>query len=361
MEKISDITILFQILKGGADQLFVVDSSHTGPLIRLAERHKVVYPLLQFAQQHAGIFTSEQIAHLDNRCRQAALRSLTQLQELKRIAGVLKDSRIGYACIKGPQLSRMIYGREAIKESVDLDIMLVNSGDLMRVHELLSGMGYNRSNLNDYPGRISRKWFLIAKREVGYYNREKRCAIDLHIRPGANTYLTEKYFKGFLTSLVPYDLDGTPLPVLPNEAYFVYLCYHGALHQFSRLAWLIDIRAFLAVKKPTLDFRQVMTLARKIRAERSVLLALMLLNRYFGVDYVETHFNASLGSNRMKYLVSSCVHIAERDAGYGLTLRGRAGKVIYIMLLIKGMAGRIDWVYGILMRQVIKFLAKPQS
>jgi len=32
-------------------------------------------------------FTPEQLAQLDNRCRQAALRSLNQLYELKRIAG----------------------------------------------------------------------------------------------------------------------------------------------------------------------------------------------------------------------------------------------------------------------------------
>jgi hypothetical protein len=235
------------------------------------------------------------------------------------------------------------------------------------VHEMLAGLGYNRSNMNDYPRGLRRKMFLIAKREVHYFSRETRCAIDLHIRPGANTYLTEKYFKGFLSDLVTYDLDGTPLPVLPDEAYFVYLCYHGALHQFARLAWLMDIRAFLAVKMKTLDFQKIMTIARKIRAERSVLLAMMLLKRYFGEDYVETHgnaslhFNASLCNNRMKYLVSSCMHMAERDAGYGLTLMGRTEKVVYIMILIKGMAGRIDWLYGILVRQVIKFLARPQS
>jgi hypothetical protein len=255
----------------------------------------------------------------------------------------------------------MVYGRQALKESLDLDIMLVKGDELAKVHDMLAGLGYNRSNMNDYPRGLPRKMFLIAKREVHYFNREIRCAIDLHIRPGANTYLTEKYFKGFLSDLVTYDIDGTPLPVLPDETYFVYLCYHGALHQFARLAWLMDIRAFLAVKMQTLDFQKIMVIARKIRVERSVVLTMMLLKRYFGLDFVETHFIASLQSIRMKYLANSCVEMAGRDAGYGMTIRGRAGKVFYIMMLIKGFTGKVDWLYGILVRQVIKFLAKPQN
>jgi len=57
--------------------------------LKLAERHKVVYALLLFARQHPGLFTKDEIAQLDNYCRQAAIRSLSQLNELKRIAEAL--------------------------------------------------------------------------------------------------------------------------------------------------------------------------------------------------------------------------------------------------------------------------------
>jgi len=110
---------------------------------------------------------------------------------------------VTFATIKGPQLSRKLYGRQALKESVDLDILLTNSDDLLRVHEIFKRSGYAHSNLNDYQGRLRRRLFLIAKREVHYFDRETRCNIDLHIRPGANTYLTEKYFNGFLSDLKP--------------------------------------------------------------------------------------------------------------------------------------------------------------
>lgn len=361
MDKNPEISILMQLLKGEAFQQGVLNPVHAAGLIKLAGRHKTLYQLLVFARQHAELFSAEQLVALENRCRQSALQSLVQLNELKRIAGRLNDCGIGYVCIKGPQLARRIYGREALKESVDIDIMLVNATDLQKVHDLLATLGYNRSNLNRYAGRLSRKRFLIAKREVQYFNRDNRCAIDLHIRPGANTYLTEKNFRDLLTNLVNENLEGTPVKVLPDEAYFVYLCYHGSLHQFSRLAWLLDIRAFLQVTGDGLNWHTVYSEALKLKVERNVLLALWLMKEYFGDVHAGRYMQvvaerhktkANSMSPRMRYLVKVCKNMLYREAGYGISIRGRIVKVVYIMLLIKGWAGRVDWVYGIVMRKL---------
>jgi hypothetical protein len=354
-----EIEVLLRIMKGDANLQISLAVCHIPRLIELAERHKVVYQLLLFARQHKTYFSPEQIAQLENLCRQGAQRSLTQLHQLKKIACTLNENGIGYVCIKGPQLSRMIYGREALKESLDIDILLAHEKDLMRVHELLSGMGYTQSNLNQYNSKIARKIFLIAKREVSYFNRETRCAIDLHIRPGANTYLTARYFKEFLSDLKTDDLEGTPVPVLPDEAYFAYLCYHGALHQFSRIAWLIDIRAFLLIKRNDFDYPKLMAIGRSLHAERSIILAMLLLQHYFG-DEIPGHILTGINySKRFRYLVSTCRNYLGRDPNFRMTLLGKIEKVVYIMLLIQGVEGKIDWLYGIFMRQVIKFLAKP--
>lgn len=349
-----EIELLLQIVKGSALPE-ITESSFSAPrLIQLAERHKVVYQLLLFAQQHETLFTGEQIEKLNSRCRNMALHSLTQLHELKRIAAVFNEKGMGYLCIKGPQLSRMIYGREALKESVDLDIMLLHQEDLTEAHTILSGLGYTRSNLNRYKGKTIRKIFLIAKREVQYFNRESRCAIDLHIRPGANTYLTAKYFKDFFSDLQKIDLEGTVVPVLSDEVYFVYLCYHGALHQFSRLAWLLDIRAFLALKRDTLDYEKLLAVARSLRTERSVFLAMMLLQLYFKDEMPNALACRIRKNKRMHYLVRICAKMLSCEPGYPGSFRGRAGKIMYIMMLVKGIDGKIDWFYGIFMRFVVK-------
>jgi hypothetical protein len=149
---------------------------------------------------------------------------------------------------------------------------------------------------------------------------------------------------------VKYDLEGTPIPVLSDEKYLAYLCYHGALHMFSRLGWLMDIRRMLFVTRNELNMNQVLNWAHEINAKTSVLLAVALLNEYFG-DEIPPNFEKEIVRNsRFEFLVRSCRKILSKEAGYGITLKGRTGKLIYMMALIKGMAGRIDLLYGIFVR-----------
>jgi len=349
-----EIRILLHLLKGSSGNHVSFAGVNVDRLFRLADMHKVNYPLLLFARQHTGIFTKEQVESLGNRCRQNAQRSLIQLHELTRIVKGLNEKGIGHVCVKGPQLARMIYGREALKESVDLDIMLANTMDLQAVHGIITGLGYTRSNLDNYRTGWKRRIFLMAQREVHYFNREVQCAIDLHIRPGANTYLTAGRFRRIMSQVDQVDLEGTVIPVLPDEVYLAYLCYHGSLHQFSRLAWLMDIRAFLSIKQPVLDFVKLMDLAKDLQIERSVFLAMHLLQQYFGDEMPRVIAEQLPYNARYRYLIRVCANMTGRDPGYWMTFRGRTEKVLYIMVLMKGMAARIDWLFGIFMRFVVK-------
>ena len=117
-----EVKILLKILKGRGDQELSDDPFDAEKLIRLAEMHRVTYQLYVFAQGHPGILNDSQVEMLSDRCRKNALRSLNQLQELIRITGDFQEAGIPVVVLKGPQLARMVHGREALKESVDLDI-----------------------------------------------------------------------------------------------------------------------------------------------------------------------------------------------------------------------------------------------
>jgi hypothetical protein len=357
MSKSDKIDILLRILKGD-------DLSDCAPgewdavaLTQLAILHKQAYRLLQFARQNTGLFPGELIMQIENHCRKSAFRSLSQLNELKQIAGRFNELGIPYVIVKGPQLSRMLYGREAMKESVDLDIMLVNGiNDLMQVHELLGQLGYSKSNLNNYKRKLSRWFFVKAKREVNYHHPLVDCTIDLHVKPGTNTFITDKYFKHFFSDLVSDDLEGTPVNVLPDETYFIYLCYHGALHQFMRLDWLMDIRTFLALKKDTMDFTKMRRIAHTMRAENHVYLVLIMLRKYFG-DAAPVAVEGNIPTNRrMRFLANVCSNMLYGEALYWKTFRGRLEKIAFVMLLTRGFAAKVDWLLGILLRTSLRFI-----
>lgn len=349
-----EVKILLKILKGGDDQRGTGDQFDADRLIRLAEMHRVTYPLYVFAQGHPGLLDKSRVDALADRCRNNALRSLNQLHELIRIAGDFQQAGIPVVVLKGPQLARMVHGREALKESVDLDILLVQGTDLGKAHLLLKEAGYTQSNLNIHRGKLSRKIFLIAKREVHYFNPRNKTHIDLHARAGANTYLTDNLFRHIFDELETFDLDGQPVTIFAREQYLVYLCYHGALHQFSRLGWLMDIRSYVKEYNDLLDYGKVITLARQIKSETCLYLAFSLLKKYFDDDIPVVLKKMIPENPRFNYLVDSCRDMLWREPGYGLTLRGRANKLSYMMRLINNLPGRADLLYGITMR----FLSK---
>lgn len=339
-----------KILKGRENHLLTDEPFNADRLLLLAERHCVNYQLFVFAQAHPGILKSSQVEILAVRCRKNAFRSLNQLHELIRIAGELRKSGIPAVVVKGPQLARMIYGREALKESLDLDILLVQGTDLQKAHTLLTVAGYTQSNLNEHKGKLSRKFFLIAKREVHYFNPRTRSHIDLHVRAGANTYLTEKLFSHIFDELDTFDMDGQPVTIFSREQYLVYLCYHGALHQFSRLGWLMDIRAFLKTFRDVLDYEKTIMLSRNIKSETGLFLTFSLLEKYFG-DEVPALIKESMpGNKRFSFLVTSCTKMVSQEPGAGLNLKGRASRIFYLMRLISNWPGRIDLLYGVFMR-----------
>jgi hypothetical protein len=351
-----ELNILLKIVKGKDEQTGFIDQYDVNRLIRLAEMHRVTYQLFVFAQGHPGILESSQVEMLAGRCRQNALHSLGQLQELIRLTGSFQQAGIPVVVLKGPQLARMVYGREALKESLDLDILLVQGADLEKAHVLLAGAGYTQSNLNAHRGKLSRKIFLIAKREVHYFNPSNKMHIDLHVRAGANTYLTDGLFHDVFRELEVFDLDGHPVTIFAREQYLVYLCYHGALHQFSRLGWLMDIRAFVIAHQDVLDYEKAISLASGAKSETCLFLAFSLLEKYFDDEVPAVLRQAMPGNKRFHFLVDSCFMMLSRDPGYGLTLAGRTNKLSYMMRLINHLPGRLDLIYGISMRFVSKFI-----
>jgi hypothetical protein len=324
----------------------------TDKLVTLAQMHRVSYEVWRYAQHNPGFLTKRQLEKLDAHCRSNALKALDQLLELTRVSRAFHEDGIAYATVKGQQLSRMLYGRHAQKESVDLDLLLARAADLRKAHALLTTMGYSQSSLNRYKGRFARKVYLIGKREVDYFNPSNQSRIDLHLRPGANTYLTAYHFRNFFMELETTVIDGYPIFIPPPEQYFVYLCYHGALHQFMRLGWLVDIRAFLAVKGKTLDYHKVWKQAENMNATRHLQLALVLLRDWFG-DTLPTQLQPRFEDGfRLRLLSRICRGQLARKSGYSLTLPGRSGKFVYMMILLHGLTARMDWMYGIFVRQV---------
>ncbi|MBN2669125.1 MAG: nucleotidyltransferase family protein [Bacteroidales bacterium] len=216
-------------------------------------------------------------------------RMLKRMQTLKHIAKVFEENKIEYISLKGPVLSSMLYGRWDARGSRDIDV-LIKRDRLKEALSLLKNLGFVQQHpINDLR--------LYMDKEVKLYHPKINLLLELHVRlfnnPAVWPNVDEEFEQRFL-----YDDGYQKWPVLPTDRYYVYLIAHAALHNFSRLIWLIDIlkmRSSMCIE----DYESAKQLAKSFGLFK-------WFDKVDGFDrnnwqsiYESTHFN---GFKRIKYL-----------------------------------------------------------
>lgn len=338
-------------LAGGMPFQEKSSDAFSADLIKLARYHKLTYFLIQLSRQDFQFFTEEQNEVLNRISDRISSRALMQLQELITISNLFRNAGISFVVLKGPQLSRMLYGKQALKESVDLDIMLTDKKYFAEAEKILAAAGYKQQDEQRLKTRILKNLYVEAKRQFVFLHQPKNIAVDLHLKLSPNSYLNSRKFKGFFDNIVSFDLEGCPVPILPPEKYLVFLCHHAALHQFSRLGWINDIRKFMSEVKP--DISETHRIARNTGTERSLITAILLINKIFGDNMPEMHceFGELRATGR---LAIDTVFLLKKDTGFLISFRGRIFRLRYLLRLNRGLRGKIDVFTGLFLRTLLK-------
>jgi hypothetical protein len=239
---------------------------------RLVQRgwdHAVI-PMLQAVLDVEGVPRDAREA-LRSAMRHSVRRSLTLSAELARLGGLFAQLEIPAIALKGPALSRYLYGDPASRSSADLDF-LVKPEHLARIHDALRARDYRLLQAVpwDKHGALMRS----RESQLPFMN-ESELVVDIHWR------MFKSYFANALDTMDPWTalrsetVAGRSIQTLAPEANLLYLCSHAAKHEFSRLGWLCDIARFLAVT-PDLDWPGAIGHAHRAGALRQLLLSVRL-------------------------------------------------------------------------------------
>jgi hypothetical protein len=347
--------------KGATGRNELVVSNHDvhefRKLVLLSDRHATDYYLFLYFQKYSHLILPDQLSCLRDKITRQAIRSLGQLGELISICQHFNNRGLKYTIIKGPHLARMLYGNSAVKVSVDLDILMVNPENLFDFHSVFINAGYSCYEQKLLTGSWKQKLYISAKREVHYFKRKSGCTIDLHVKPLANTIITQHWCRNFFSDLQYLPFEGITIPVMPPEKYFVYLCHHGASHQFSRLGWLLDIRNFYNRQIEILRIDIILSVAAYLNTQRSVYLTFYLLEGMFN-DPMPEKIKKAMGptGRTIEWLAMNCLKSISYEKGDNLTLRARFGRIVYLMKLTKDLAGKVDVVLSVFLRHLMQIL-----
>ncbi|MCI0622338.1 MAG: nucleotidyltransferase family protein, partial [Acidobacteria bacterium] len=203
--------------------------------------------------------------------RQNLQRNLKLTAELLRLLHLLNENDICALAFKGPVLTASLYGNLALRQFVDLDL-LMRRADVLRAKALLQAEGY------ESPLRLSERQeraYLGSQCEHHLYAPGGLFQVELHWQILARFHGFSFDTEGWWQRRRHVNLHEIEVPTLSPEDELLALCVHGQKHCWSRLIWISDLAQLLAAHSD-LAWDQITHGARELSAERVLRLGLHL-------------------------------------------------------------------------------------
>lgn len=243
--------------------------------IQLAHDHGVL-PLVShilYRCQPRGLPSHIQ-SLLQEKTQERICRNLHLSKELVLIVQVLQANQIPCLPFKGPSLARLAYGNLALRQFLDLDI-LVPRELIPKAREILAAEGYTPRQ--DFLPEQERK-FLDTQIGYDFLSLAKGVSIELHWNLVNRCLTFPVQTEDMWSDPLEINLLGTRVHTLNLNLLLLYLCVHANKHHWEQLKWICDIAELLR-HHPQLDWDQIQHQAAKLRSLRILYLGLALADQ----------------------------------------------------------------------------------
>lgn len=206
----------------------------------LLDRHGVV-ALAGQALWKAGVaIPTGQDAILRKSVGQQVQHSLRMAREAARLAQAFAETGISCRFFKGPTLAQLAYSDFGLKRSADIDVLIPPAG-LQQALDLLDKAGYVAAMARELDRPSFARYLRLAK-EVAFVD-SRGTVLEVHLRVSENNEMLRHIGVDCEPQFVA--IGSVSVPTFSDRILYPYLCYHGAVHGWSRLKWLVDLNAFL--------------------------------------------------------------------------------------------------------------------
>ena len=313
-------------LSGGTED--GLQPSLAQPLDWAQVEHKSDYhsvtPLVAYALKRYGgsLVPGEVRERFHQRFLQNARSNLVRLQEWLRIVQALQAAEIRAISLKGPALALLAYGDVALREFVDLDL-LVRPEDVLKARELLIREGYRL--LSVLPGDSDAVLRRSANRQLDFVHNGQGTLqgtlIDLHWGALHEMFSFQLPSDQLFATAQIQNYVGISFLTLSPEYMLLYLCAHGTKHCWLNLRWLCDVACHVH-KAQGLDWELCIRLAEAANCDLVLKHSLLLVHQVLGLQlpplinvYCEDAKARELTDRAMSFLFRR-----DADLGYGEAL-----------------------------------------
>ena len=194
--------------------------------------------------------------------------------KLVEIINLFQSNDIAIVPFKGPILAIRAYGNLALRQFIDLDI-LIPILHLEKAVKLLTEAGY-------IPLNLQRLDNLKRKKDVGFISEDERVRVEMHWKLSGRHFSMPLEMNQLWHQLETVKLAGMDVSAFSFNTLLIYLCLHGARHSWERFGWICDINELVRAESDV-DWRQVFNEAKRLGCESVLGLGLYLAYDFFGL------------------------------------------------------------------------------
>jgi len=266
-------TILVGELQGDRMRNLLRHDMNWNTIRHFAIYHHMVPLLYDRLKNLSGEYVPGEALHeLMRLYRAIAVQNLRKADHLLHVMSLLSRHGIESLALKGPSLAVQLYGDLSLRQFNDLDI-LIHEKDFFRTCELLTIEGYRQA----LPVNPDKKKRLVRSGNDLHFIRQGY-SVELHWGVANKMFVSPLGHEEFWQRLEKIYFLDTAVLALPPETLLLFLCHHGANHQWCRLKWIADIVQLIKIY-PDLDYFALRDRARSIGFLRSLDLGIMLAER----------------------------------------------------------------------------------
>ncbi|MBA3341064.1 MAG: nucleotidyltransferase family protein [Gemmatimonadaceae bacterium] len=237
------------------------------------ELEPVVFSNLR-SQYHEAI-PKHVISRVIDRGRESRAFALSRTLIMVELVKRFEDAGIAVIVLKGPAVAIAAYGDPSLRTFGDMDLLL-KKGDMVAGRELLLSSGYAR----DYDAVVED--CLIRDQHALEFSGP-RAKVELHWTLLSRHLRLDFNVDELWGSARRIQGAGAEMRVLAPHHSFLFLCAHGAKHEWLRPRWMCDV-AQLSVRLSHEEAKQVMQLADSTHSRRILALGLRVARDVLGAD-----------------------------------------------------------------------------
>ena len=202
---------------------------------------------------------------------QNQVRNLYILAVLSSLVSLLKNNEIDTIPFKGLITAHGIYGDIGLRSFSDIDL-LVKKKDISKAWGVLCSNGFNPELDLDYQ---QLQKYIKTEDNILFINKKNQIAVELHWEM-TGIYLPHPLcYESVQYRIHEITIHGKEFNNLSREDQLVYLCIHGAKHEWENIEQISSV-AELIKTNSDLDWHLIENLAMKWRCFNLVLLGLYL-------------------------------------------------------------------------------------